>query len=295
MRRLGFLFFISLFLAVPIAEPFLANTAFWQVPGLTPAGAYSVRRLIYNYAGMAMQVRRSSDNTTQNIGYTGAGDLDTAGLTTFCGSNTCYVTIWYDQSGAANNAVQASNGNQAIIVNSGTINTVNTKPALLFSGSQYYIATLSSLSATTSHTLAGVAKGAGAFAVLSNTSAANQNSALGTGETPGGAGAAGWYGGYAQDAPYGAGSTNNLLNSLAKTFQNGSCVITGYFNNTSIFTNSGTCYNLTSANIDVGSQNGSGNQLMNGSISESIVYLFALTSTQLTNLYNSEKAYFSTP
>ncbi|RYY99466.1 MAG: hypothetical protein EOO11_04820, partial [Chitinophagaceae bacterium] len=50
--------------------------------GLTAARpaspAYALRKLSNAYAGKAVQVRRSSDNTTQDIGFTANGDLDTS-------------------------------------------------------------------------------------------------------------------------------------------------------------------------------------------------------------------------
>jgi hypothetical protein len=61
--------------------------------------AYSTRLLSSSYSGYALKVRRSSDNSTQDIGFTGSGDLDTATLKTFIGSSDCFVQIWYDQSG----------------------------------------------------------------------------------------------------------------------------------------------------------------------------------------------------
>ena len=84
-----------------------------------------------------MRVRRSSDNTEQDIGYTLAGNLNTAALATFCGSNSCFVRTWYDQSGNGRNLVQTTNSAQPRIVNAGTIYTLNTKPSLEFSGSQF--------------------------------------------------------------------------------------------------------------------------------------------------------------
>lgn len=97
------------------------------------AAAYSLRKLRTAYTGSAIRVRRSSDNTEQNIGFSGV-NLDTAALTTFCGAGNGFVTTWYDQSGNANNCVQSTAANQAQIVTSGSIVTQNGKPSLLFNG-----------------------------------------------------------------------------------------------------------------------------------------------------------------
>jgi hypothetical protein len=69
------------------------------------AVAYSLRKLRTAYTGSAIRVRRSSDNTEQDIGFVGRG-LDTTALLTFCGVGDGFVKTWYDQSGNANNAIQ---------------------------------------------------------------------------------------------------------------------------------------------------------------------------------------------
>ena len=47
------------------------------------AAAYSLRKLRAAYSGSAVRVRRSSDNTEQDIGFTAQGELDTASLLSF--------------------------------------------------------------------------------------------------------------------------------------------------------------------------------------------------------------------
>lgn len=95
------------------------------------AVAYSLRKLRTAYTGSAIRVRRSSDNTEQDIGFVG-NNLDTASLLTFCGAGNGFVVTWYDQSTNGNNATQATAGNQPRIVINGNINLVNSKPSLLF-------------------------------------------------------------------------------------------------------------------------------------------------------------------
>lgn len=97
------------------------------------AAAYSLRKLSNSYTGSAIQVRRSSDNTVQDIGFDGAGNLDTSSLSTFLvGSTTGQVVRWYDQSGN-NQTMIESNGNPAIKL-SGTIITQGGLPAIRFDG-----------------------------------------------------------------------------------------------------------------------------------------------------------------
>ena len=93
------------------------------------AVAYSVRKLRSAYTGSAIRVRRSSDNTETDIGFSGE-NLDTSSLTSFCGSGNGFVTTWYDQSGNAKNAVQTTAANQPQIVSSGTIFTSGSKSAI---------------------------------------------------------------------------------------------------------------------------------------------------------------------
>jgi hypothetical protein len=99
------------------------------------AAAYSIRKLRGAYIGSAIRVRRSSDNTEQDIGFTALGNLDTTSLTSFCTGTNGFVTTWYDQSGNANNCVQTTAANQAQIVNSGSVITQGGQPSLLFDGS----------------------------------------------------------------------------------------------------------------------------------------------------------------
>jgi hypothetical protein len=102
------------------------------------AAAYSVRKLRAAYTGSAIRVRRSSDNTEQDIGFTALGNLDTTSLTSFCSGTNGFVTTWYDQSGNANNATQTTAANQPQIVSSGSILTLtgigSARPILSFDG-----------------------------------------------------------------------------------------------------------------------------------------------------------------
>lgn len=107
------------------------------------AAAYSLRKLRFNYSGSAIQVRRSSDNATQDIGFTASGQLDTSALTTFVGSNNGFVTTWYDQSGNSAHITQSNATSQPQIVNSGSIISVtgtgSSTPAIYFDGSNDFM------------------------------------------------------------------------------------------------------------------------------------------------------------
>jgi hypothetical protein len=94
------------------------------------AAAYSLRKIGAS-ATNAVKVRRSSDNTTQDIGFDTFGNLDSTALTTFVGANDGFVETWYDQSGNARNAVQTTAANQPRIVNAGVVVTSLSKPAII--------------------------------------------------------------------------------------------------------------------------------------------------------------------
>ena len=102
---------------------------------LYPSAAlgYSVRKLRTLYSGNAIRVRRSSDNAEQNIAFVG-NNLDTASLSSFCSGTDGFVTTWYDQSGNARDAIQATASLQPQIVSSGSVLDVNAKPSLKFDG-----------------------------------------------------------------------------------------------------------------------------------------------------------------
>ncbi len=106
------------------------------------AVAYSLRRMLSTYTGSAIQVRRSSDNATRDIGFTAAGDLDTVALKAFVGfGNSGFVSVWYDQSGNGIHVSQPTAANQPRIVNAGLVDRKNGAPALVFDGQNDFFTT----------------------------------------------------------------------------------------------------------------------------------------------------------
>ncbi|MFN5795471.1 MAG: beta strand repeat-containing protein, partial [Bacteroidota bacterium] len=114
-------------ISISILNPILGT-------GVTAVNAYSVRKVNSSYAGFALQVRRSSDNTTQDIGFTASGDLDETALLAFVGSGSGFVTTWYDQSGNGRNITSSTTFRQPAIVNAGVVNLRNARPSLVFDG-----------------------------------------------------------------------------------------------------------------------------------------------------------------
>lgn len=89
---------------------------------------------------MALRVRRTVPPfDEQDIGFTPAGDLDEAAISTFGGSDPLVVSRWYDQSGQSNHAVQISPGAQPQIYNGTAVITENGKPCMNFDGSNDHL------------------------------------------------------------------------------------------------------------------------------------------------------------
>ena len=101
------------------------------------AAAYSTRLLRNAYTGPLLRVRRASDNAVRDIAVGIGGGLATANLMEFCGTSSCFVTTWFDQSGNARDALQATAASQPRIVNAGTLDTIGTgRPSLRTFGAQ---------------------------------------------------------------------------------------------------------------------------------------------------------------
>jgi PKD repeat protein len=114
----------------------IINNYFADLFGI-PAAAYSLRKLTSNsiYSGAAIRVRRSSDNTEQDINFVSSAansEIDTSALLTFVGSGNGFITIWYDQSGNARNSTQTTASSQPQIVSSGSLLTQNGKSTINF-------------------------------------------------------------------------------------------------------------------------------------------------------------------
>jgi hypothetical protein len=117
--------------AIASATPGGVNNGLGQT--IVTARAYSLRLVVPTYAGSAVKVRRSSDSTTQDIGFV-SGALDTASLLTFCGSGDGFIDTWYDQSGNTRNLTQATTTAQPKLVSAGAVLTSGGKPAVTFDG-----------------------------------------------------------------------------------------------------------------------------------------------------------------
>ena len=275
--------------------------------GVPTAAVFSVRRLRNAYSGSLLRpllrVRRSSDNTEQDISATVAGNLDTTTLTSFCGSASCYVNVWYDQTGAGRDAVQTTTGEQPRIVNAGVVDTQSGLPAIYFDGTSYNLESATPF--TTSYSLSVVASRS-----ASTASATNNRRLLNVGgRTKDAYGVLGTYNG-AYETWAGNGAWNdtwpntptvnvpaNTLVTMAVT--NGSNVLTPYINGASQNTRNGATQTVSGLNIG-GLLTYGGYyyyaQLWDGRVSEVIVYYnTALSASSVQSLQANQKTYYGTP
>ena len=97
-----------------------------QYPGA--AAAYSLRNLVGTSNPAVVRVRRDNDNSEADFTATEVSD---GTLAAWVGAgNDGFVRTWYDQSGNARHAEQATTASQPQIVSSGAVVTQGSKPAI---------------------------------------------------------------------------------------------------------------------------------------------------------------------
>ena len=92
-------------------------------------------KLDKDYIGNCILLRRTNGDTS-SFGFVN-NFLDTAAVKTWCGSgatDTCFVRLWYDQSGGGYNAEQIINANQPKLLTAGVLNKVKGLAAINFDG-----------------------------------------------------------------------------------------------------------------------------------------------------------------
>ena len=109
-----------------------------------PTAAFSLRKLSPNttYSGAAIRVRRSSDNTEQDINFVSSAanaPIDTSALLSFVGSGDGFVVTWYNQNGSGNHATQTTAANQPQIVTSGVVELSSSLPSIKWDGSNDFL------------------------------------------------------------------------------------------------------------------------------------------------------------
>lgn len=83
-----------------------------------PVAAIGMRKLIGTYNGPAIRIRRASDNTAQDFGFSGT-DLDTDAIDAFLAGSQGYVFALYDQSGNGNDFIQTNEAAQPFYIKDG--------------------------------------------------------------------------------------------------------------------------------------------------------------------------------
>ncbi len=282
---------------------------------ISAAAAYSTRKLSPNYTGAALNARRSLDNAQADIAFDANGTISNASIatitvagtsglsvgttmafSTFYGSGNAQVAIYYDQSGNGRNATQTIAGSQPFIVLSGSITTLNGKPAILFNGGPTLNVPFSSTLINAQGTFSAVQQQpslqSGYQALISWSSG---SSIFGPGFGPlDGAGKFGLYttfgsasyvnaGPVAANIPYVIEATWTGSGSSVTTTRNGGAAV------------SGALTNLLTANIangTIGVDNGS---TYGGYLSELIILPSALSATDRQTLEANQMAYYITP
>ena len=271
---------------------------------ISSAAAYSTRKLSTSYSGYAMRVRRSSDNVLADIAFDASGQVSatsvatqvvggaTSSFSAFYGANSCFVTIWYDQSGNARHATQPTAANQPAIVNAGVPFTFNGKQGLYFNGAT---------SVFTVPFSATVINAQGSFSAVLAQPVLQQNfpaviswgSALGPAFGPLDDAAAGKFGLYTSYGPYNitlgpiSANTNYVLSATwtgtAVTESRNKTVITGTL---------GAAFNTTLATGTIGRDSPGDPNTFNGTLPELIIFSTALTTTNRQALENNQSAYY---
>lgn len=101
------------------------STIYLDQLAATPRMALSMKKKLISTATNALRVRRSGDSTEQDIGFSGAS-VDSAALSSFIGGNSGFLRTFYDQTVNAENAVQATAGNQPRLINAGVADAMAT-------------------------------------------------------------------------------------------------------------------------------------------------------------------------
>lgn len=248
------------------------------------AAAFSIRRLSVAYAGKCCNIRRSSDNTPLDIGFTAAGDFDAAAFSAFIGVGSGFVTTWYDQSGNGRDATQATAAKQPQLL----LATIGSRPALVFvRSSSQVLNTASFASGTSPQTFAAVAARTGSTGLFSGIMSAAGNNSLTFLNAANKVGVEG----NAIVPTAGAAASDSAAHSLIGVLNGAS----------SIMTVDGT----DSTGDDGGDRTTAGvlyigalatSSSLDGDIAEAISWgSLALSSGQRTTIRDSEKSYFGTP
>ena len=258
--------------------------------GVSAAAAYGLRKLRAAYAGAAVNVRRSSDNTPQDIGFDASGDFNVAAFNTFVGGGSGFVVTWYDQSGSGADATQATDADQPQLILAGQ----NGRPIVRFNGSSDTLAYLGS----TANPVSVTAFLVGAIQVNNTT----VGRFFGDVESGGSDNNQGWVVAAYQATPYVQNATDSLGWSSAftvGTFHQVAAWVQGGATTSGLSADNGTAVtgaggsSIFTGQIYLGSAGGVGNF---GQVDIGELVLFNTDQTaERTAAYQNQKAYWGTP
>jgi hypothetical protein len=117
--------------AIVTGQEVIIQSVFLLANFINARAAYSLRKLNV-CSTKAIRVRRSTDDTELDIGFSG-NDLDMATLEDFSDGGDCFVSVFYDQQNS-NDLSQSTEAQQPHIVSLGSVITDNGKPAINFDG-----------------------------------------------------------------------------------------------------------------------------------------------------------------
>lgn len=255
------------------------------------AAAYGLRRLSTTYAGSAIRVERTSDNTETDIGFDASGNLDTTALKTFVGSGTARIATWYDQSGSERNITQATLASRPTIVSSGTIQRIGGKPAALLNGSSHFLATTTLISNPGNN-------GTVTQSIVFQKNTSGEGSLIAQGQTS----SYFSFGLYIKPATilfrntsndFQIGTTSISINTLTvyNAVSSGAST-TGRKGGVSQGSTANGTASGTTGSLTLGRRNGDNSEYYPGFVSEVIIWGSALNSTQIQNVENNQIAYF---
>jgi len=245
---------------------------------VSAARAYSTRKLRAAYSGNCMKVRRASDSTTQDIGFS-AGELDTSALATFCSGTDGFIHTWFDQSTNAKDIVNTTAAQQPRIVTSGSVLTKNSKPAPLWPANT----TATYLSESTSFTCAEV------LAVL-DFDGASFPDYCGALNGAGGASPFGLLGSSGSTDWVNFGDLTTIINNNSSSTPSASAILSATLGQVNGRGSGGTW-----AGAFVGGNAVTASRYWKGHIGDAIFFPSALSGADRTAAYNEQKAYWGTP
>ncbi|MFN7676113.1 hypothetical protein, partial [Flavobacterium sp.] len=281
--------------------------------------AYGLRRLSTTYNGPVMQIRRSSDGELRDVYFNGSdvlalnsmvsavggGGATATTLSSWIGSSSGTVAIWYDQSGRWRNASQPTVANQPRVINAGVIETQSGKPSIFYTGSSFLTHTEFPTTGFTGFSASVIARWTTVGTSTGNIQALIDNNHTGGQgfvfqDRPDMAGRPITYGIAA--SPQAGGSQDNIQtgngSSRILTFVANNSMASGFRDGITLTTSpmSGTNYILQNRfMIGAWFANGSVQRYTTGHIPEVIVFPSALSTTSRTSLECNQSAYYTIP